>query len=43
MEGYSRDTEPLVDFYIGRKKLRTVEGNGEMEGGARKIEAVFSV
>ncbi|MCH7515727.1 MAG: adenylate kinase [Bacteroidetes bacterium] len=43
LEAYHRDTEPLVDFYIGRKKLWTVDGNGEMEGVARQIEAVFSV
>lgn len=42
LEAYHRDTEPLVEFYIGRKKLWTVDGNGAMEGVARQIEAVFS-
>ena len=42
LEAYRRDTEPLVEFYIERKKLCTVDGNGGMEGVARQIEAVFS-
>lgn len=42
LEAYHRDTEPLVEFYLGRKKLWTVDGDGEMEDVARQIEAIFS-
>ena len=42
LEAYHRDTEPLADFYEGRKKLRTVDGNGEMEDVARQIEAFLA-
>lgn len=41
LEAYHRDTEPLVEFYKGRKKLYSVDGNGEMDEIGRRIEAVF--
>lgn len=41
LEAYHRDTEPLVEFYDGRKKLYSVDGNGEMDEIGRRIEAVF--
>lgn len=41
LEAYHRDTEPLVEFYEGRKKLYSVDGNGKMENVSQQIEAVF--
>ena len=41
LETYLRDTKPLVEYYEGRKKLYSVDGNGEMDEIRRRIEAVF--
>ena len=41
LEAYHRDTEPLVEFYKGRKKLYSVDGTGEMDEIGNRIEAVF--
>jgi adenylate kinase len=42
LEAYHSDTEPLVDFYAGRGKLSTVDGNADMNEVADQIRAVFS-
>lgn len=42
LEAYHRQTAPLLPYYQGRGRLRTVDGMAEMDTVSRDIEAVLN-
>ena len=42
LDAYYRETAPLVDYYRGRGRLRTVEGMADVEAVSRQIDAVLA-
>ncbi len=42
LEVYSAETAPLIDYYRGKGKLRTIDGELPIEDVARAVRAVFA-